>query len=218
MTITAKILKYDGCQLLVVPDESISRELSQKGIETVEIRLNDGRRISNEQRKKIFAIIRDIALWNGDEPEALRPFLTLDFAIKNNLEDLFSLSDVDMTTAKEFITYLIEFCFYHNIPTKDTLLNQTDDIGKYLYQCLEHRKCAICNAPAEVHHVDRVGMGRDREHIVHVGLKAIALCRHHHDMAHIDEKGLFEQFYIYGIKLDKYLCQRLRLRHKKKQR
>lgn len=218
MITTAKIARYDGQQLLIIPEQDLSRELQQKGIETVEIRLNDGRTISNEQRKKIFALIRDIALWNGDEPETLRPFLTLDFVMKNNLQDLFSLSDVDMTTAKEFITYLIEFCFYHNIPTKDTLLNQTDDIGKYLYQCLEHRKCAICNAPAEVHHVDRVGMGRDREEIVHVGLLAIALCREHHDMAHVDEKALFEQFYVYGIKLDKYLCQRLRLRYKKKKR
>lgn len=218
MITTAKIARYDGQQLLIIPEQDLSRELQQKGIETVEIRLNDGRTISNEQRKKIFALIRDIALWNGDEPETLRPFLTLDFVMKNNLQDLFSLSDVDMTTAKEFITYLIEFCFYHNIPTKDTLLNQTDDIGKYLYQCLEHRKCAICNAPAEVHHVDRVGMGRDREEIVHVGLLAMALCREHHDMAHVNEKALFEQFYVYGIKLDKYLCQRLRLRHKKKKR
>ena len=67
-----------------------------------------------------------------------------------------------MTTAKSFINYLIEFCFHWSVPTKDSLLNQTDDISKYLYLCLANRRCAICNKPAEVHHVDRIGMGRDR--------------------------------------------------------
>lgn len=212
MTTTAKVVSYDGKVLILAPGESIMRELKQKEIETVEVRLNDGRTISNEQRRKIFALIRDIALWNGDDPEALRQLLTLDFVMKNNLSEIFSLSNVDMTTAKEFISYLIDFCFMWEVPTKDTLLNRTDDIGRYLYMCLEHRKCAICNAHAEVHHVDRIGMGRDREKIVHVGLNAIALCRKHHDMAHVDEKGLFEQYFVYGIKLDKYLCEKLRLR------
>lgn len=89
---------------------------------------------------------------------------------------------------------------------------QTDDIGKYLYLCLENRRCAICNQPAEVHHVDRVGMGRDREAIVHVGLNAIALCRRHHEEAHRREKALFADYHIYGIKLDRHLCKVLNLR------
>lgn len=218
MITTAKIIKYDGKFLLLAPDADLFRELTKKIIGTVEIRLTDGRTISPEQRKKIFALVRDIAIWNGDNPETIRQLLTLDFVMKNGLEDLFSLSDVDMTTAREFITYLIDFCFKWDVPTKDTLLNCTDDIGKYLYSCLEHRKCAICNKRAEIHHVDHIGMGRDREQIVHVGLNAVALCREHHDMAHRDEKGLFKHYFIYGIRLDEYLCKCLSLRSKKKMR
>lgn len=214
MITTAKIIKYDGKLLLLAPEDDLLRDLTKKKIEKVELRLDDGRTISAEQRKKIFAMIRDIAIWNGDDPETIRQFLTLDFVIKNGRESLFSLSNVDMTTARDFITYLIDFCFKWNVPTKDTVLNYTDDIGRYLYACLEHRKCAICNAHAEVHHVDRIGMGRDREQIVHVGLNAIALCREHHDMAHRNEKGLFKQYCIYGIRLDEYLCKKLRLRAK----
>lgn len=216
MITTAKIIKYDGTLLLLEPDESINRELVQKKIGKVEVRLNDGRSISVEQRKKIFAIIRDISLWSGHEPEYLRQYLTWDFISTFDYE-WFSLSDVDMTKAKELINYLIDFCFYHDVPTRDTLLNQTDDIGKYLYLCLEHRKCAICNKHAEVHHVNRIGMGRDREKIVHVGLKAIALCggcNGHHDEAHRNEKELFESNHVYGIKLDDYLCKCLSLNTK----
>lgn len=215
MITTAKILRYDGDQLIVAPNEKIGIEILQKQIDTVEIRLNDGRSISSEQRRKIFALVRDIALWSGHEPEEIRSFLTWDFCCKNECE-YFSLSDVDMTTARQFLNYLIDFAFTHNVPTKDTLLYQTDDIGKYLYYCLEHRKCAICNKRAEVHHVNRIGMGRDREKIVHIGLLAIALCREHHDMAHLDEKALFEKYFIYGIKLDKYLCDILNLNTKER--
>jgi len=39
----------DGC-LLLLPDDDIRREVIQKHIGSVEIRLNDGRRISAEQR------------------------------------------------------------------------------------------------------------------------------------------------------------------------
>lgn len=215
MITEGKIIRQEGKRLLIECREPIERELTQKKVRTVEVRLDDGRTISAAQRRKVFAIIRDISLWSGHEPEYLRGYLEWDYCLKTGSEP-FSLSTVDMSTARDFITYLITFCFTHDVPTKDTLLNETDDIGKYLYLCLEHRKCAICNAPAQVHHVDRIGMGRDREEVVHVGLRAIALCPIHHDEAHRDEHRLFQWHHIYGIKLDEYICKRLRLRTKKR--
>lgn len=215
MLINGKIIGFTGDTLTVALDEPVDRELLQKSVETVEIRLNDGRCISNEQRRKIFALVRDIALWSGHEPEFLRQLMTWSFVCKRGIEP-FSLSDVDMSTAKDFITELIEFCFRYGVPTKDALLHQTDDIGKYLYHCLEYRKCAICNAKADVHHVDPVGMGANRQKVCHIGMLAIALCRKHHQEAHIREKELFESYHVYGIKLDKYLCDRLSLNTEKK--
>lgn len=210
MITTAKILRYDGTHLLLQPTEQINRELLRKQTKLIEIRLTDGREISAEQRKKAYALIRDISEWSGYTPDETKQLMKYAYIIATGLPE-FSLSNTDMTTAKEFITFLIAFCFDNNVPTKDTLLYQTDDIGKYLYMCLEHRKCVICNKLAEVHHVDRVGMGRDREQIVHVGLRAIALCWEHHDEAHSNEKGLFEHYCIYGIRLDEYLCKCLNL-------
>lgn len=215
MIVTAKIEKLKNGKLVLKPDVDISRFVAQKRPRRVEVRLDDGRTISADQRRKIFAIIRDISLWSGQEPEELRLYLEWDFCSRC-LREWFSLSNCDMTTAREFITYLIQFCFHWGVPTKDSLLTQTDDIGKYLYLCLENRRCAICNQPAEVHHVDRVGMGRDREAIVHVGLNAIALCRRHHEEAHRREKALFAGCHIYGIKLDRHLCKVLSLNQKPK--
>jgi hypothetical protein len=217
MTTTAKIINYDGSLLVISPDEKLDRDIMQKQAERIEIRLIDGREITALQRRKIFALIRDIALWSGHDPEYLRELLTWEF-VKRIEGNYFSLSNVDRSTARDFISYLIDFCFTWDIPTKDTLLNQTDDLERYLYLCLEHRKCAVCNGHADVHHVDRIGMGFDREKVVHVGLLAVALCRGHHETAHCNEKEFFAEKHIFGIRLDEYLCKRLRLNTKGRRR
>lgn len=210
MIATAKIVGYDGDVLYVKPLVAIERELIQKNVDVIEIRLTDGREISAEQRKKIFAMVRDIANWSGDEPECIRKFTQFEYRLQNGLEP-FSLSDCDKSTARDYITYLIDFCFRHGVPTRDTLLNRTDDIDKYLYSCLEYRKCAVCNSKADVHHIDAIGMGRDRATIVHIGMEAIALCRKHHQEAHTKGQTFFDAYHIYGIELDQYLCKKLNL-------
>lgn len=211
MLVTAKILRYDGQNMTIQLNQNVDRRLMQKSVNDVELRLNDGRRISTEQRKKIFATIKDVSLWSGHEPEYLREYLTWDYRSIDGIPK-FSLSNTSIDNARGFINYLINFCLMHNVPTSDSLANRHDNTYKYLYMCLEHKKCAICNKDAEVHHVDRIGMGRDREHIVHEGLRAISLCREHHTKAHYDEKELFEKYHVFGIKLDDYLCKRLSLK------
>lgn len=211
----AKIKDFDGEDMRITPTSPIERELIQRQAGYIEFRTVDGREITAPQRRKIFAMMEDISKEFGEIPEYYRTILTWQFC-RDQEKEVFSLSNVDRTTARDFIDFLIDFCFRHNVPTSDTLLNCCDDVGRYLYMCLEHRKCAICNDPAEVHHVDRIGMGRDREKIVHVGLRAIALCHKHHDEAHAGEKGLFDRYHVYGIKLDKYLCDCLNLNTKER--
>ena len=125
----------------------------------------------------------------------------------------FSLADCTMETATAFINYLIDFCFFENIGTTDTMLNRTDDIGHYLYSCLVNRKCCICNGKGEIHHCEgsRVGMGFDRNKISNVGRRAICLCRKHHNQAHQSEREFFEKYRVYGIKLDEYLVRKVGL-------
>jgi hypothetical protein len=212
MITTAKIVAYDGDTLLIRPTVPVDREMIQKQVDTVEIRLTDGREISADQRRKVFALVRDIAVWSGHEPEYIRAHTTFNHCVLRGIEP-FSLSNCDMSTAREYISYLIDFCFTHNVPTRDTLLNQTDDIGRYLYSCIEHRRCAVCNAKADIHHVNAVGSGRDRNRISHIGLEAMALCRQHHVEAHtMGDKAFGDKHHIYGIKLDAYLCEKLNLR------
>lgn len=210
---TAKIIKYDGEKLVVVPSELIDRELVDKEIKMCELRFDDGRTISADQRRKIFSLIKEISMWSGHEPEYIRSYLTWDFCCRYG-SDVFSLANVDMTTAREYINYLIDFCFKWSVPTREALIDRTEDIGKYLYACLYHKKCIVCNADAELHHVDHVGMGFDREQIIHLGLRAEAVCRKHHTEAHTIGQNTFdEKYHVYGIKLDKKLCDRYKLKN-----
>ena len=209
MIVTAQIDNYDGSKLTVVPDENVEYELRRKEIKCVELRLDDGRNISAVQRKKAYAIIRDISDYTGDLPEYAKEMLKYMF-VERSGEPYFSLSDCSMSTARGFISFLIDVCFEQNIGTRDTLLNRTDDIGRYLYSCIANRKCAVCNRKAEIHHCEgsRVGMGFNRRKIDNEGRYAVALCRKCHCAAHNDEAGFFDKYHIYGIKLDKYLIEK----------
>lgn len=51
--LTGEIISYDGEYLTVKPSIPIARELMKKQSESVELRFNDNRSISAEQRKKI---------------------------------------------------------------------------------------------------------------------------------------------------------------------
>lgn len=201
----------DRYAVVVVPiTETYTFE--KKNITECRVVFDDGRRISALQRKKAYATIRDIADYTGDIPEYMKEFLKYSFIEKYGGND-FSLSDCTMTEATNFISYLIDFCFENNIGTRDTLLNRTDDIGHYLYSCLANRKCVICNGKGEIHHCEgsKVGMGFNRNEINNIGRRAICLCRKHHSQAHLSEKDFFEKYCVYGIKLDEYLCKKLKL-------
>ena len=213
MTVTAKVIGYDGQNMVIVPDRPIEKELIQKQVGKVELRLSDGRTITAEQRKKAYATIRDIANWCGHLPEFLKEWFKYEYILRTG-DEYFSLSDCSVTVARTYINLLIEFCLKHGVPIRESLTERTDDIDAYLYMCLYYRKCAVCGRPADVHHVtgSKIGMGGDRNHVHHLGRYAIALCREHHNAAHTAEQAFFETNHIYGIPLDENLCERLTLR------
>ena len=208
------IKDYDGECLTVIVPYTDDRKLLKQGITECEITLTDGRSISAAQRKKAYATIADIASYSGDVPEYVKEHLKWLFCMENGI-DGFSLSDCDMTLAREFISYVLEFAILWGVPLSEQALKRTDDIGRYLYFCLENRVCAICGRRADVHHVDRVGLGRNRFTIVHTGMEAESLCREHHEECHTIGQATFdEKYHIYGIKLDEWLCEKLGLNTK----
>lgn len=211
MTAMGKILEYKN-GILTLAVGNIIRSLEQTQSRYVEVRIQDGREISADQRKKIFALIGDIARWSGYEKAFLRAFLTDEFCMERDKMP-FSLVNVDMSTAKEFINYLIEFCLKHDVPCMDTLLNRTDDIYKYIYLCLEYNRCCISGKKAEFHHCTghRVGMGRNREEIPLLGVNALPLSTEYHNEVHgMAEQDFIEKYHLEPVTVDEYLLTKIK--------
>lgn len=203
-----KIIELKNGKVLIEAEYGYIDEIIRKDIKEAEIRLKDSRAISREQQKKIYALFSDISLYTGYTPQETKELMKFSFISKYGGND-FSLSNVDMTTASKFIEYIIEFILIHDIPTKVSLLEQSEDIGKYIYMCLVYKKCCISGKRAELHHVDKVGMGRNRNEITHIGMKALPLSRKYHIEVHtIGEKTFEEKYHVFGVKIDEVIASK----------
>lgn len=179
---------------------------------TVEVRLDDGRTITADQRRKIYATMRDIADWMGDMPDAVKAYFKWSFCGDNEHED-FSLSDVDRETASEFLTYLIDFCIQNGVPCSDPLWDRCEDIERYMYACVMTRTCCITGKKnAQIHHYDRIGM-RSRDNICHVGMRVVPLSADLHTMIHFTggEDDFYERHHIVPIALTEKMVAHLKL-------
>ena len=73
----------NGTQLLITtPGKQIGEMLSEKRIKNAEMRFDDGRTISVEQRKKTYATIRDISEYTGYTPEEQKQWLKVLYIVK----------------------------------------------------------------------------------------------------------------------------------------
>ena len=189
-----------GTDLIVhIPGEKIKNKILRQRSYDAEIRFDDRRSITAEQRKKIFATIKDIALFTGDHPEDLRAWLLYDYCIATG-EVPFSLSSCSLATAREFINFIIDFILKENIPISDVGLNRTDDIDRYLWGCIKYGRCCICGRNGETHHWNAIGMGRDRTSIDDSDLRKMQLCREHHTEIETIGRDTFEvKYHVYGI-------------------
>ena len=189
-----------GTELIVcIPNMKLGSDFAKKCIKKAEMRFDDGRIISIEQRKKAYATIRDIADYTGYLPEEQKEWLKYLYIQKTG-DDYISLSDCSMDQAREFINVILEYAIESGIQLSEQAINRTDDIGKYLYFCIKHKKCAICGQDGEIHHEDAIGMGNDRKTLDDSNHKKICLCRKHHTIAHQMGVERFTKMYkVYGI-------------------
>jgi hypothetical protein len=76
-----------------------------------------------------------------------------------------------------------------------------------------NKKCAVCGKKTELHHVDAVGMGRNRREIDHIGMRCLPLCRDHHDEAHrIGETAFQEKYHLVPIEIDQKIAKKYGLK------
>lgn len=176
----------------------------------------DKRGITSEQRRKAWALMTEIADYQGQTKDDVYAEQKTAFTLKH-LEilqgELFRLSSATVTSARAFITMLIEIIIEYGIPTKEPLYWLCDDIPRYVYACLMNKKCAVCGKKTELHHVDAVGLGRDRREINHIGMRALPLCREHHEEAHrIGNTAFLERYHLEPIPIDEQIAKKYGLK------
>lgn len=220
-TVRGKIVNYDERRGVVVIEAPYSDfvTMCRREYKDVNITLIDSRPLSDKQRRSCYAMIREISTWCGDTPESVKDALKLDFWRTELLEittGLFSLSNAPMSVVAAFQKWLARFIVRNDVPTRRPVMDYVDDVDDYVYACLVSKKCPICGKRADLHHVDAVGMGRDRTEIIHEGLEVLPLCREHHTEMHTIGKADFFQLYHInnGVIADKTICRIYGLRKK----
>ena len=185
--------------MLRIPGQ-MAELMSRRRCTEVQLAVEDGRLISPVQRRKAYATLRDISNYTGYTVEAAKEIMKVEHMLRTGGNELLSLRDCTMTEAREFINTLMEYALKEGLVLTESGLMRTDDSDTYLIQCIRYRRCCICGRPAEIHHVDAIGMGRDRRRVDDSRNEVAALCRLHHTIAH--QKGwqqFMDLYRVYGI-------------------
>ena len=192
-----------------------------KDMDKATVFLHDGRKHSRDQHGKVFALIGEISMWAGykaSETSEVNADMKRDFLLKR-FDELsaaaiksFSMSDGDVTTVSLYISHLIDFIMEHNIPTKRPITEMCEDIQQAVYSAMIHKRCIVCGRKADLHHVDRVGMGGDRRDMCHIGMRALPLCREHHNEAHQHgDAALMDKYHLETVVIDERIAKKYRL-------
>lgn len=170
----------------------------------------------NEKKRRIFEeCLRELQLayvMDITDREEVRRQLTYNYCQIRDI-DLFSIASkrettLDMSTARDFIDWLVELCLRLDIPCRDSLLNRCEDVQRYMYACVVNVKCCICGKRADIHEVDTVGMGRNRLKIHHLGQRVQPLCREHHgELDNMGQQSFDAKYHLQSIVLDELLLK-----------
>ena len=162
----------------------------------VNIEIQDGKRITVKQRKKIFALVNDIEAHTGNPRDWLREMFQDYVTFLNGYSKRLSLSDCTRKQAGELIDVITLWIFENDIP----LNYKTSDLMKsdnyFIYMCVKNRICTICGEKnAQLAHYHAVGRGRNRRKIDHTDNKVLALCYKHHQIQHNMGIRSFNEYY-----------------------
>ena len=184
------------------------------------VQLIDSRPLSDKQRRSCYALLREIADYTGQGIDPTKEWMKIKFIaedLEQTADRIFSLSNAPMSLVCAFQRFIVRFILEWDIPCSFPLLDMVDDVQDYIYSCLMNKKCCICGQHTDLHHVERVGMGRNRDEIIHDGMEVLPLCREHHTEAHtMPDEEFFAKYHLPGgIQLDKTLCRIYKLKSRK---
>lgn len=186
--------------------------------QVVSLIASDENGVSAQQRKFAFALLHDI-WWSQvggywiETPETVKQHFYTMYEYYNSLDfGEFSLSAAKgtKTDTNQFINMLLDYAAIHDISLSVKPLNELEpqEIARWEYRCLMEKMCVVCGKkPSDLHHLDTIGSGRNRQHTNHLGHRAVQLCREHHNLAHsLGIETFMQRFKINGIKIDEKIA------------
>lgn len=213
-TVKGKVVGYDERrqEVLIRAPYDDWHTMTKRDYKSCLVQLVDSRPLSDKQRRMCYSLLRAISDYTGQGMDSTKEWMKIKFLaedLEETADKIFSLSNASMSLVCAFQRFLIHFILDYDIPCNFSLLDYVDDIPDYVYHCLVTKKCCICGRPTDLHHVDRVGMGRNRNDIIHEGMEALPLCREHHSEAHtMPDAEFFARYHLPGgIVMDKTLCR-----------
>lgn len=184
-----KIVKYkladDGTYTAVIAGLSLGNDdtqmLDNGEAINVDVRIHDPFKITDKQRRKIFALVNDIEAHTGMPRDYMREMFADYVRMLEGYEEHLSLASCSKQQASEIIEVIIKWIFIHDIP----LNYKTSDLMKedkaFIYAATVNRRCVICGKPnSDLAHREAVGSGRNRRAMDHHNHHVLALCRNHH--------------------------------------
>lgn len=224
-TVKGRIVGYDERtqELLIRARYDDWYTMTKRGYRECLVQPLDARPLSDRQRKMCYALLREISDYTGQDVHSAKEYLKLRFLADDfgeTADRIFSLANAPMSLVCAFQRYLVRFIVEYDIPCRVPLLEYVDDVPDYIYACLIAKKCCITGWPADLHHVHRIGMGRDRDDIIHEGMEVLPLCREMHQEAHtMSDLEFFEKYHLPGgVVMDKTLCRIYKVKAKREVR
>ena len=213
-TVKGRIVGYDERtqELLIRAHYDDWYTMTKRGYRECLVQPLDARPLSDRQRKMCYAMIGEISDYTGQGKHSTKQYMKIRFLADDfgeTADRIFSLSNAPMSLVCAFQRYLVRFMVEFDVPSQKSLLEYVDDVPDYIYACLIAKKCCITGRPADLHHVHRIGMGRDRDDIIHEGMEVLPLCREMHQEAHtMSDREFFEKYHLPGgVVMDKTLCR-----------
>lgn len=194
------ITQDDGTTTVVIEGVELDNKTSlllDNGFEVeVDVQVVDPFRITDKQRRLIFALCNDIEAHTGQPRDYMRQMFQDYVKFLHGYEQRISLADCTRTIAKQIIDVMFEWIFTNGIPLNYKTSEMMKEDKNYLYWATITRHCVICGKPnSDLAHLEAVGRGMNRNKMNHYDKHVLALCRKHHTTQHQMGIKSFNNYY-----------------------
>lgn len=161
-----------------------------------DLKIQDPFKVTDKQRRKIFALCNDIESHTGQPREYMREMFQDYVAFLYGYDKHISLSGCTRTQANQIIEVTLDWIFHNNIPLAYKTSNLLKQDKSFLYWSTVNRNCIICGKQnSDLAHHYAIGRGKNRKTMDHYGYEVLALCREHHQSQHDMGVETFDKLY-----------------------